>query len=102
MLIRDNVAKELMNAFDKVKEKEVDIVTLSSDEEFFQAIISKIRSEIDLLEMTKSIQNLAELVELIDWLQVSLGTSKLSDVIEERQEKLGLYWGRYFIKEQDD
>ena len=102
MLIRDNVAKELMNAFDKVKEKEVDIVTLSSDEEFFQAIISKIRSEIDLLEVTKSIQNLAELVELIDWLQVSLGTSKLSDVIEERQEKLGLYWGRYFIKEQDD
>jgi predicted house-cleaning noncanonical NTP pyrophosphatase (MazG superfamily) len=102
MLIRDNVAKELMNAFDKVKEKEVDIVSLSSDEDFFQAIISKIRSEIDLLEMTKSIQNLAELVELIDWLQVSLGTSKLSDVIEERQEKLGLYWGRYFIKEQDD
>ena len=102
MLIRDNVAKELMNAFDKVKEKEVDIVTLDSDEEFFQAIISKIRSEIDLLEVTKSIQNLAELVELIDWLQVSLGTSKLTDVIEERQEKLGLYWGRYFIKEQDD
>lgn len=102
MLIRDNVAKELMNAFAKVKEKEVDIVSLSSDEDFFQAIISKIRSEIDLLEMTKSIQNLAELVELIDWLQVSLGTSKLSDVIEERQEKLGLYWGRYFIKEQDD
>lgn len=102
MLIRDKVAAELMETFKKIKDKEVEIVSLASNEEFFQAIISKIRSEIDLLETTKSIQNLAELVELIDWLQVCLGTSKLNDVIKEREEKLGLYWGRYYIKEQDD
>jgi predicted house-cleaning noncanonical NTP pyrophosphatase (MazG superfamily) len=102
MLIRDKVAAELKDAFDKAKESDVEIVSLSSNEEFFQAIISKIKSEIDLLETTKSIQNLAELVELVDWLQVSLGTSKLDEVIEERQEKLGLYWGRHYIKEKDD
>lgn len=102
MLIRDKVAKELMEAFDKVKDKEVEIVSLSSDDDFFEAIITKIRSEIDLLEITKSIDNLAEIMELVDWIQVCLGTSRINDVIKEREQKLGVYWGRYYIKEQDD
>ena len=102
MLIRDKVAKELMEAFDKVKDKEVEIVSLSSDDDFFEAIIAKIRSEIDLLEITKSIDNLAEIMELVDWIQVCLGTSRINDVIKEREQKLGVYWGRYYIKEQDD
>lgn len=102
MLIRDKVAAELKDAFDKAKESDVEIITLASNEDFLQAIISKIRSEIDLLETTKSIQNLAEIVELVDWLQVCLGTSRLNDVLKERQEKLGLYWGRHYIKEKDD
>lgn len=102
MLIRDKVAKELMEAFDKVKDKEVEIVSLSSDDDFFEAIITKIRSEIDLLEITKSIDNLAEIMELVDWIQVCLGTSRINDVIKDRERKLGVYWGRYYIKEQDD
>lgn len=99
MLIRDKVGQQLKDSINKVKDKEVEIIKLQTNEEFFKAIISKIRSEIDLLEITKSVQNMAELVELIDWLQIALGNTSLSDVIEERQEKLGLYWEKYFLKD---
>lgn len=99
MLIRDKVGQQLKDSINKVKDREVEIIKLQTNEEFFKAIISKIRSEIDLLEITKSVQNMAELVELIDWLQIALGNTSLSDVIEERQEKLGLYWEKYFLKD---
>lgn len=99
MLLRDKVGQQLKDSINKVKDKEVEIIKLQTSEEFFRAILSKIRSEIDLLEVTKSVQNLAELVELIDWLQIALGNSSLDRVIEERQEKLGLYWEKYFLKD---
>lgn len=100
MLLRDKVAKQLLNAIDKTKDSEVLIEKLETNEEFFQAIILKIRSELDLLEITKSVENLAELMELIDWIQISLGTTNINNVIENRAEKLGLYWDRYYIKEK--
>lgn len=99
MLLRDKVAKELLEAVNSVKDSEVRIEKLTSNEEFFQAIIRKIRSELDLLEVTRSIDNLAELMELIDWIQVALGTTDIGKVIENRAEKLGLYWDRYYIKD---
>lgn len=105
MLVRDKVGEEIQSAIEKVGDSECEVVQLSNDE-FFDAIISKIKSEIDLLEKSKSINNLAEIVELVDWIQVALGTRDLSAVIEHRAEKLGLYWKKYFIKsteeEQDD
>lgn len=102
MLLRDKVAKELLSAINNVKDREVEIVKLETNEEFFQALISKIRSELDLLEITKSVENLAELMELIDWIQVSLGTTKINDVIDKRAEKLGLYYEKYFIRDMKE
>lgn len=99
MLIRDNIGDSIKQTLDEQKEKKFEIVSLETDEEFFQAIVQKIRDEIEMLHLTKSVDNLAEVVELIEWLQISLGMSHLSDVIEYRKEKLGLYWKKYYIKD---
>lgn len=101
MLIRDNVGDEVLKAIEEVKDSEVEVVSLTTNDEFFQAIMLKIKSELSLLETTKSIDNLAEVMELIDWIQISLGTTKINEVIEERKEKLGLYYKKYFIKEKE-
>ena len=53
-----------------------------------------------LLEKTKSVDDLAEIMELVDWIQVALGTTNINDVIQNREEKLGMYWKRYFIKDK--
>jgi predicted house-cleaning noncanonical NTP pyrophosphatase (MazG superfamily) len=100
MLIRDNVGKQLSDSLKQVKDKDFEIVKLSTNDEFFVAIVSKIKSEIEMLEINKSVDNLAELVELIDWLQICLGMTHLDQVIEYRREKLGLYWEKYFIKDK--
>lgn len=100
MLIRDKVAEQIQEAISKVNDSDVEIVTLTN-EEFFQAIITKIKSELDLLETTKSIDNLAEIMELVDWIQIALGTTNINDVIETRADRLGLYWKKYYIKEKD-
>lgn len=102
MLIRDKVAEELKVAFEKAKESEVEIVKLETNEQFFQAIISKIKSELELLETTKSVENLAEIMELVDWIQISLGATNIYQIIENRSEKLGLYWNKYYIKDKDN
>jgi predicted house-cleaning noncanonical NTP pyrophosphatase (MazG superfamily) len=99
MLVRDKVGKELLKAIEEVKDSQVEVVSLHDDEDFLQAIFSKIKSEIDVLEVTKSIDALAEIVELIDWIQICFGTTQLEQVIERRKEKLGLYWQRFYIKE---
>lgn len=102
MLIRDNIGESIKKMIEKNQEKKADfeIVELSTDEDFFEAVIQKIQDEIKLLHTTKSIDSLAEIVELVDWLQISLGTTHLDDVIEHRKEKLGLYWKKYFIKDK--
>ncbi len=102
MLIRDNIGESIKKMVEENREKKADfeIVQLETDEDFFEAVIQKIQDEIKLLHTTKSIDSLAEIVELIDWLQISLGTTHLDDVIEHRKEKLGLYWKKYFIKDK--
>lgn len=100
MLIRDKVAEELQNAITEVSDSDVEIVQLTN-EEFFQAIITKIKSELQLLETTKSVDNLAEIMELVDWIQIALGTTNIQDVIQNRADRLGLYWKKYYIKEKD-
>ena len=100
MLIRDKVAEEIQNAITKVSDSDVEIVQLTN-EEFFQAIIKKIKSELQLLETTKSVDNLAEIMELVDWIQIALGTTNIQDVIHNRADRLGLYWKKYYIKEKD-
>ena len=99
MLVRDKVGEELIRAINKVKDSQVEVIKLLDNEDFFEAIISKIKSEIEILETTKSVDCLAEIVELIDWIQICFGTTKLDCVIDNRKEKLGLYWERYYIKE---
>lgn len=99
MLVRDRVGKELLRAVEEVNDSQVEIVKLSDNEDFFQAIILKIKSEIEVLESTKSVDALAEIMELVDWIQVCFGTTKINEVIKNREEKLGLYWERYYIKE---
>lgn len=101
MLVRDRVGKELIRAIEKVKDAEVEVVQLHDNEEFLEAIFLKIKSEIDNLQATKSINALAEIVELIDWIQVCFGTTSLDVLIEERKDKLGLYWERFYIKEKE-
>jgi len=101
MLVRDKVGEEMQKAIDEVADSDVEIKVLTN-EEFFEAIILKIKSEIDVLEKTKSLQSLAEVVELVEWIQVALGTTNLQDIIEERAEKLGLYWKKYYIKEKTE
>jgi len=100
MLIRDKVAEEIQNAITKVDDSDVEVVQLTN-EEFFEAIIAKIKSELQLLETTKSLDNLAEVMELVDWIQIALGTTNIQDVIQNRADRLGLYWKKYYIKEKD-
>lgn len=102
MLVRDKVGEELMRAIEKVKDSQVEVVKLLDNEQFLEAVISKIKSEIEILETNKSIDSLAEIVELIDWIQICFGTTKLNEVIEHRKDKLGLYWQRYYIKENKE
>jgi predicted house-cleaning noncanonical NTP pyrophosphatase (MazG superfamily) len=102
MLVRDLIGEKLKQELNKVKNKEVEIVHLNNNDDFFDAIMKKIKSELDILSTTKSVDSLAEVMELIDWIQVSLGTSKIDDVIERRKEKLGLYWQRYYIRDLNE
>jgi len=102
MLIRDKVGKKMLEALEHVKDKEVEITKLHDNEEFFQAVMAKIKSEIEILELTRSIDSLAEIVELVDWIQICFGTTGLDHVIDERKQKLGLYWERYYIKDGED
>lgn len=99
MLIRDKVGEEIKKTISEVKSSQVQVVSLTDNEDFFRAIISKIKSEIEVLLETKSIDSLAEVVELVDWIQICFGSTGLDSVIEHRKEKLGLYWNRYYIKE---
>lgn len=99
MLIRDKVGEKLIDAISKMKDSDVEIVKLTDNEEFLNALLSKIKSELESLEISKSIDTLAEILELVDWIQVCFGSSKIDDVMEHRKEKLGLYWERYYIKE---
>ena len=101
MLIRDNVGEEVLRAIEEVKDSDVEVVSLETNDEFFEAIMLKIKSELALLETTKSIDNLAEIMELIDWIQIALGTTKINEVIEERKQKLGLYYKKFYIKEKE-
>lgn len=101
MLIRDNVGEEVLRAIEEVKDSDVEVVSLATNDEFFEAIMLKIKSELALLETTKSIDNLAEIMELIDWIQIALGTTKINEVIEERKQKLGLYYKKFYIKEKE-
>lgn len=102
MLVRDKVGKKLLEAMSEVKEKQVEIVSLQDNEDFLKAILSKIKSELDVLETTRSVDSLAEVMELIDWIQVCFGSSRINEVIEHRKDKLGLYWERFYIKETEE
>ena len=99
MLVRDKVGEEIQRAIDKVADSDVEVQMLTN-EDFFDAIILKIRSELDVLEQTKSLDSLAEIMELVDWVQIALGTTNIQDVIQSRADKLGLYWKKYYIKEK--
>jgi len=99
MLVRDKVGEEVQRAIDEVADSDVEVQMLTN-EEFFDAIILKIRSELDVLEQTKSLDSLAEIMELVDWVQVALGNTNIQDVIQNRADKLGLYWKKYYIKEK--
>lgn len=102
MLIRDKIGENIKNAIDKNEKVKFEVVSLENDEDFFESIVQKIKDEVELLHITKSVDCLAEIVELVDWLSISLGTTHLEDVIEHRKEKLGLYWKRYYIKDFDE
>lgn len=102
MLIRDKIGENIKKAIDDNERVKFEVITLDNDSDFFEAIVQKIKDEVELLHITKSIDCLAEIVELVDWLNVSLGTSSLGDVIENKKEKLGLYWNRYYIKDFDE
>jgi predicted house-cleaning noncanonical NTP pyrophosphatase (MazG superfamily) len=99
MLIRDKVGQKMLEAIKEVKDKQVEIVKLTDNEEFLQAILAKIKSEIGNLEITRSVDSLAEIVELVDWIQVCFGSTRLDEVIEHRKDRLGLYWERFYIKD---
>lgn len=101
MLIRDKVGEEIQETIKKHKQSEVSLIKLNSNEEFFQALIEKIQDELDLLTITKAPEHLAEIYELIDWVQISLGITGVNDIIEKRKDKLGLYWNRYYLKEEE-
>ena len=102
MLIRDKIGDNLLKATKDMENEKFEIIELATDEEFFDAIMSKLKDEIEMLHITKSIEGLAEIVELVDWIQISLGTKHLDKIIENRKEKLGLYWKKYYIKDFDE
>lgn len=101
MLIRDKIGEQLEKQLGEYTISEVELVRLSSNEELFNALIQKINNELQLLLLTKSIDNLAEIIELIDWLQICLGTSHINNIVEHRKEKMGLYYKRYFLREKE-
>ena len=102
MLIRDKIGDNLLEATKNIENQKFEIIELATDEEFFEAIMNKLKDEIEMLHITKSIDGLAEIVELVDWIQISLGTKHLDKIIENRQDKLGLYWKKYYIKDFDE
>lgn len=101
MLIRDKVGERIKEELEQRGSTELEIVTLDSDEEFFDALMQKIEHEIELLHITKNISNLVEVIELLDWVKIVLGSTKLTDMVEDKKEDLGLYWKRYFIKDKE-
>ena len=102
MLIRDKIGDNLLEAAKNIENDKFEIIELATDEEFFEAIMAKLKDEIEMLHITKSVHGLAEILELVDWIQISLGTKHLDEIIEERKEKLGLYWKKYYIKDFDE
>ena len=102
MLVRDKIGEKIQKALEKNEGAKFEIVKLETDEDFFEAVVNKLHDEIELLHITKSVDSLAEIVELIDWLKISLGTTRLDQIVEHRKEKLGLYWEKYYIKDFDE
>jgi len=100
MLVRDKVGKQIKKIIETSKSAEVEVTSLDDDEEFLEAIFTKLENELQILKLTKSIHSLAEIVELIDWIQICFGTTSLDIIMEERKDKLGLYWERFYIKEK--
>jgi predicted house-cleaning noncanonical NTP pyrophosphatase (MazG superfamily) len=100
MLIRDLVGERIKEQLSRAIDSEFELVELKNNNEFFNAIVSKISSELESLKITKNVDNLAEIVELVDWLQIALGVSRINDLIEIRKEKLGLYWKKFYLKDK--
>lgn len=101
MLIRDKIGDKIKKEIEERGSGDIEIITLENDDEFFNAIMDKISNELDLLYINKNVNNLVEIIELIDWLKIALGTSKLNQLVEDKKEDLGLYWHRYFIKDKE-
>lgn len=101
MLIRDKIGERLLKEIKERGSNELEIVSLDNDEDFFEAIIEKLSNELDLFYVSRDITNLVEVIELLDWIKVALGMTKLSDLVEDKKEDLGLYWNRYYIKEKE-
>lgn len=100
MLVRDKIGERLKKEIEERGSKDIEIVSLESDDDFFEAIMDKLLSELDLLYLNKDISTLVEIIELIDWLKISLGTAKLNTLVEDKKDDLGLYWKRYYIKDK--
>jgi len=102
MLIRDKIGQKIQKTLKETSNATFEVVKLETDEDFFEAVINKLQDEIELLHITKSVDCLAEIVELVDWLKISLGTTRLDEIVENRKEKLGLYWDKFYIKDFDE
>lgn len=101
MLIRDKIGDKIKKEIEERGSKDIEIITLETNEEFFEAIMDKLSNELDLLYLSKNVNSLVEIIELIDWLKIALGTSKLNELVEDKKEDLGLYWKRYYIKDKE-
>lgn len=101
MLIRDKIGDKIKKEIEERGSKDIEIITLETNEEFFEAIMDKLSNELDLLYLSKNVNSLVEIIELIDWLKIALGTSKLNQLVEDKKEDLGLYWNRYYIKDKE-
>ena len=101
MLIRDKIGDKIKKEIEERGSKDIEIVALETNEEFFEAIMDKLSNELDLLYLSKNVNSLVEIIELIDWLKIALGTSKLDQLVEDKKEDLGLYWNRYYIKDKE-
>jgi len=102
MLVRDKIGEQLEEQFKEYDTSDVEIIRLQTNEELFNAILDKIKNELDLLSLSKSADNLAEIIELVDWLQICLGTTHIANVVEHRKEKMGLYYKKYYVRERGD
>lgn len=100
MLVRDKIGEKLKKEIEKRGSEDIEVITLDNDEDFFEAIMEKINGELELLYMNKNLSSLVEIIELLDWLKISLGTTKLDQLVEDKKEDLGLYWHRYYIKDK--